>query len=153
MFHWCCPRRDPAGDLGPQPGSNRQKRHQSGKSNVLFELLLLGADGSGKSTFIRQMQLIHGQGFNDDERADLVPFVHKNIFDAMDTFISQMASFDVSFSDPLREEDVIYIQNEDEVLEKRLSAARRLWADPAIQTTYKRRLEYSTHHPINVSTR
>jgi len=114
---------------------------------------LLGADGSGKSTFIRQMQLIHGQGFNDDERADLVPFVHKNIFDAMDTFISQMASLDVSFSDPLREEDISFMQNEDEVLEKRLSAAQRLWADPAIKTTYKRRLEYSTHHPINVSTR
>ena len=79
---------------------------------------------SPKFLIFNNIQLIHGQGFNDDERADLVPFVHKNIFDAMDTFISQMASFDVSFSDPLREEDVVYIQNEDEVLEKRLSAAR-----------------------------
>ena len=69
-------------------------------------------------------QLIHGQGFNDDERADLVPFVHKNIFDAMDTFISQMSSLDVSFSDPLREEDVSLIQTEEEDLEKRLSAAQ-----------------------------
>lgn len=69
-------------------------------------------------------QLIHGQGFNDDERADLVDFVHKNIFDAMNTFISQMPSLDVSFSDPLREEDVSLIQTEDEAIEKRLSAAQ-----------------------------
>lgn len=138
-------------DTGPR--RSLRGNTQSGKSDVLFELLLLGADGSGKSTFIRQMQLIHGQGFNDDERADLIPFVHKNIFDAMDTFISQMSSLDVSFSDPLREDDVSLIQTEGEELEKRLSAAQRLWADPAIQTIYKRRSEYSTHHPINVSTR
>ena len=80
--------------------------------------------GSELFLIFNNIQLIHGQGFNDDERADLVPFVHKNIFDAMDTFISQMASLDVSFSDPLREEDISYMQNKDEVLEKRLSAAQ-----------------------------
>ena len=76
------------------------------------------------SSIFNNIQLIHGQGFNDDERADLVPFVHKNIFDAMATFISQMASLNASFSDPLREEDVSCIKNEGEVLEKRLSAVQ-----------------------------
>ena len=39
------------------PGSTGRKKRRGGRSNVLFELLLLGADGSGKSTFIRQMQV------------------------------------------------------------------------------------------------
>ena len=42
----------------------------------------------------------------------------------MATFISQMASLNVSFSDSLREEDVSCIKNEGEVLEKRLSAVQ-----------------------------
>lgn len=58
----------------------------------------------------------------------------------------------IRFSDPMREEDVSVAQNEKEPLEKRLSATQRLWDDPAIKETYRRRLEYSTHHPINVST-
>ena len=69
-------------------------------------------------------QLIHGQGFNDDERADLVPFVHKNIFDAMEILIYQKTLMNIRFSDPMREEDVSVAQNEKELLEKRLSAAQ-----------------------------
>ena len=48
-------RRGPAEDPGPRHGHRGNR--QTGKSDVLFELLLLGADGSGKSTFIRQMQV------------------------------------------------------------------------------------------------
>ena len=48
-------RRDSVEAAGSRPPKRPPKK--TGKSNVLFELLLLGADGSGKSTFIRQMQV------------------------------------------------------------------------------------------------
>ena len=72
------------------PGQARIEKRKKGRSNVLFELLLLGADGSGKSTFIRQMQYIHGHGFNDIERQDMIPFIHANIIDALKILVNQM---------------------------------------------------------------
>ena len=77
-------------DEEPEGQTRRPRRPQRGRSNVLFELLLLGADGSGKSTFIRQMQYIHGSGFNDIDRQDMVPFIHSNILEAMKILVRQM---------------------------------------------------------------
>jgi len=132
----------------------RRSRRTTGRSNVLFELLLLGADGSGKSTFIRQMQLIHGQGFNDIDRQEIAEFVHKNIFDAMDVIILQMepTRLNINFNDEERKLDVKVFQDEDNSLENRLSAIRRLWDDPEVKSCFNRRGEYSDTHPLNVST-
>ena len=92
------------------------------RSNVLFELLLLGADGSGKSTFIKQMQLIHGQGFNDSDREEMKPFVYRNIFNAMEIIVSQMGPLNISLSDQSRNEDIEIFRNEENDLENRLSS-------------------------------
>merc|ERR1711981_1352762 len=72
---------------------NEPQRHKKPRRSRIrpddrgFELLLLGADGSGKSTFIRQMQIIHGRGFNDKDKMDLIPHVYDNIFDAMKVLV------------------------------------------------------------------
>ena len=36
-----------------------------------------GTDGSGKSTFLRQMKIIHDGGFTDEELADIKPDVYR----------------------------------------------------------------------------
>merc|ERR1719481_1733882 len=38
------------------------------RDNRIKKLLLLGAGGSGKSTFFKQLQTIHGHGFIDKDR-------------------------------------------------------------------------------------
>merc|ERR1711874_326981 len=117
-----------------------------------FELLLLGADGSGKSTFIRQMQLIHGHGFNDNDKVDLVPDVYDNIFDAMTVLARQIEEdrLDIPIEAP-RWEDIETFRNSENPIPVRLEAVRKLWADPGIQSCYSRRSEFSTLNPINVS--
>jgi len=117
-----------------------------------FELLLLGADGSGKSTFIRQMQIIHGRGFNDNDKVDLVPDVYDNIFDAMSVLARQIEEdrLNIPVLDP-RLEDIETFRNPENPVPVRLEAVRKLWSDPAIKTCYSRRSEFSTHNPINVS--
>jgi len=144
----CCCRPERSRENSPTPTPKR-------RPDVLFELLLLGADGSGKSTFIRQMQLIHGQGFNDNDRADMITYVHQNIFDAMTIFITQMGpgKLNINFTDAAREADVDMFRDEANSDEERLAAVRRLWADPGIKSVFNKRSEYSTTHPLNVSTK
>ena len=36
-----------------------------------------GTDGSGKSTFLRQMKIIHDGGFTDEELAEIKPDVYR----------------------------------------------------------------------------
>jgi len=155
----CCFCREASEDPDQQPNDpdnnrkSRRKRRGTGRSNVLFELLLLGADGSGKSTFIKQMQLIHGQGFNDNNRVEMIPFVHKNIFDAMEIIVGQMGQLNINLSDQSRNEDIEIFRNEENDLENRLSSVSRLWDDSGVQTCYNRRSEYSSTYPLNVSTK
>ena len=40
-------------------------------------VLFPGTDGSGKSTFLRQMKIIHDGGFADEELAEIKPDVYR----------------------------------------------------------------------------
>jgi len=117
-----------------------------------FNLLLLGADGSGKSTFIRQMQIIHDGGFSDDELASFKPDVYRNLTDAMSVLVEQVSSLGLALSAE-RLEDTRTFGDTSIGMTCRLAAVSRLWSEDSIQECYRRRAEYSTHNPINVSAR
>ena len=68
------------------------------------------------------MQLIHGQGFNDNHRDEIKTFVHQNIFDAMEIIVSQMGPLKINLSEQSRNEDIEIFRNEENVLEDRLSS-------------------------------
>jgi len=60
---------------------------------------VLGAGESGKSTFIKQMRIIHGSGFSEDERRDFVCVVHHNLCVAMQTLIRAMEKLQIQYED------------------------------------------------------
>lgn len=60
---------------------------------------VLGAGESGKSTFIKQMRIIHGSGFSEDERWSFVPVVHHNLCVAMQTLIRAMEKLQIQYED------------------------------------------------------
>jgi hypothetical protein len=62
-------------------------------------LCTLGAGESGKSTFIKQMRIIHGSGFQEDERRNLIQVVHHNLCVAMQTMIKAMEKLHIQFVD------------------------------------------------------
>merc|ERR1712154_183224 len=143
--------------------SNEQQKVQNGPKSSRkprpprpddrgFELLLLGADGSGKSTFIRQMQIIHGRGFNDNDKMELVPHVYDNIFDAMKILVMMVEEdwLNIPIAAP-RWEDITAFRNSENPIKVRLEAVRKLWAESGMKECYSRRSEFSTLHPLNVS--
>ena len=50
----------------------------------------IGTGESGKSTFIKQMRIIHGAGYSDDDKRGFIKLVFQNIFMAMQSMIRAM---------------------------------------------------------------
>ncbi|RWS08814.1 hypothetical protein B4U79_05543 [Dinothrombium tinctorium] len=61
-----------------------------------IKLLLLGTGESGKSTFIRQMRIIHGSGYSLNDRKSFTTVVYQNIFMAMQSLIDAMNKLGIS---------------------------------------------------------
>ncbi|EYC34181.1 hypothetical protein Aduo_002033 [Ancylostoma duodenale] len=62
-----------------------EKQLQRDKRNARRELklLLLGTGESGKSTFIKQMRIIHGNGYSDEDKRAHIRLVYQNVFMAI----------------------------------------------------------------------
>ena len=55
-------------------------------------ILILGCGEAGKSTFIKQMQIIHSDGLgNEDKRKNKKPLIADNIMQAILTLIENMS--------------------------------------------------------------
>ncbi|XP_075903211.1 guanine nucleotide-binding protein subunit alpha-14-like [Nelusetta ayraudi] len=125
----------------------KQLRKDKRDSRRELKLLLLGTGESGKSTFIKQMRIIHGGGYTDEDKRSYAKLVFQNIYLSMQTMIRAMETLCLSFSDSSNKghaDAVLQVEvDKVEELEPKLAAAiKSLWSDSAIQECYDRRREY-----------
>jgi len=125
---------------------------QDREKNQKIKLLLLGAGESGKSTFAKQMKIIHLNGYKTlDDRKRFINVVHQNILDNVKALLEAAEKFQKS----LKEENKVFVKKiitltEDDLQEmetKGLSkelrdAIKTLWKDPAIQAAFARSSEF-----------
>ncbi|KAG9245750.1 G protein alpha subunit [Calycina marina] len=64
------------------------------------KILLLGSGESGKSTIVKQMKIIHQNGYTVDELALYRLTVYKNLVDCSKALISAMRQMDITPTDP-----------------------------------------------------
>nr|CDS20395.1 expressed protein [Echinococcus granulosus] len=112
-----------------------------------LKLLLLGTGESGKSTFIKQMRIIHGSGYSDEERRSLIKLVYQNIYLAMYTLIRAMETLKIPYENPINREHAEQTREIDYETVTTLDpdhvvAIKSLWSDPGIKECYDRRREY-----------
>ncbi|CAG8579033.1 9359_t:CDS:2 [Ambispora leptoticha] len=67
------------------------------------KLLLLGSSESGKTTVLKQLKIIHGNGL-EEERRQYARIVHLNVLTAMKALTSELESSGNSLDDPKNEE-------------------------------------------------
>lgn len=67
-------------------------------SNCIF--CLQGTGESGKSTFIKQMRIIHGAGYSDEDKKSYIKLVFQNIFMAMQSMIRAMELLKIQYQNP-----------------------------------------------------
>ena len=77
--------------------SNKIDRElQASAREHIVKLLLLGAGESGKSTFVKQMKIIHGDGYNIDELKSFISIIHGNLLTSMVEVIKAMDKLNIT---------------------------------------------------------
>ncbi|KAM6217768.1 guanine nucleotide-binding protein subunit alpha-15 [Rhynchocyon petersi] len=126
---------------------NRILLEQKKRDRGELKLLLLGPGESGKSTFIKQMRIIHGAGYSEEERRSFRPLVYQNIFVSMQAMIEAMDRLQIPFGRPESKHHASLVMKQDPykvtTFERRLALAIQwLWKDPGIRACYERRHEF-----------
>ncbi|XP_060768840.1 guanine nucleotide-binding protein subunit alpha-14-like [Neoarius graeffei] len=111
------------------------------------KLLLLGTGESGKSTFIKQMRIIHGKGYSEDDRRAFTKFIFQNIFVAVQDMIKAMKNLQIQFTDDRNRSYAVMLlsvtpDNMSTMDQHYVEAIRSMWQDPSMQQCYERRREY-----------
>ncbi|CAH8473211.1 unnamed protein product [Schistosoma rodhaini] len=121
------------------------KDKNAGRKEV--KLLLLGTGESGKSTFVKQMRIIHGAGYTDKEKEAFKTLVYQNIFLAMQIMCDALRTLSIELEYPMNQENIeliLKIDLEDSIAltPERLNAMHQLWADQGMKMCYERRREF-----------
>ncbi|KAH8400885.1 hypothetical protein KR009_001633 [Drosophila setifemur] len=125
----------------------KQLRRDKRDARRELKLLLLGTGESGKSTFIKQMRIIHGSGYSDEDKRGYIKLVFQNIFMAMQSMIKAMDMLKISYGVGEHSEmaDLVMSIDYETVTtfeDPFLNAIKTLWDDAGIQECYDRRREY-----------
>ncbi|KAM8713556.1 hypothetical protein ACLKA7_013819 [Drosophila subpalustris] len=125
----------------------KQLRRDKRDARRELKLLLLGTGESGKSTFIKQMRIIHGSGYSDDDKRGYIKLVFQNIFMAMQSMIKAMDMLKISYGvgEHIELADLVMSIDYETVTtfeDPYLNAIKTLWSDAGIQECYDRRREY-----------
>lgn len=112
-----------------------------------LKLLLLGTGESGKSTFIKQMRIIHGAGYSEEDRCGFISLIYRNVFMSMSVMIAAMETLRISYGSSSNKEfaSVLKLIDHEKISTMsslHSSAIKALWSDKGIQKCYERRREY-----------
>ncbi|KAK7820178.1 hypothetical protein U0070_003589 [Myodes glareolus] len=69
------------------------------------KLLLLGAGESGKSTIVKQMKIIHEDGYSEEECRQYRAVVYSNTIQSIMAIVKAMGNLQIDFADPQRADD------------------------------------------------
>lgn len=91
----------------PEKSANENSNtiSSSAGSEKEVKVLLLGSGESGKSTIVKQMKILHQNGYSTEELYEYKPFVYKNVLECIKSVINAIIDL---------EPDLIHKQNETE---------------------------------------
>ncbi|ORX59596.1 guanine nucleotide binding protein, alpha subunit [Hesseltinella vesiculosa] len=140
---------------------NQQLKQDEKRLGREVKILLLGAGDSGKSTILKQMRLIHTQGFNDQERESFRVVIFENIVIAMQALLDAMDMTNLSLYNAdnaqfleLFDLPAPHLRSKQPFPLSYLEPLAALWQDLSIQKTFalgntfalNDNVEYYFHH-------
>lgn len=142
-----------------QDDSKNQKRRSDAITRQLqkdkqvyratHRLLLLGAGESGKSTIVKQMRILHVNGFSEAEKRQKIEDIKKNIRDAILTITTAMSTLTppVTLEDPANQSRMDYVLEvssspDFDYPPEFYEIVETLWKDRGVQQSFERSNEY-----------
>ncbi|XP_028979388.1 guanine nucleotide-binding protein subunit alpha-13b [Esox lucius] len=121
----------------------------------LVKILLLGAGESGKSTFLKQMRIIHGQDFDQRAKEEFRGTIYSNVIKGVRVLVDAREKLHIPWGDAsnqshgetmmafdTRSSRVANGMVETRVFLEYIPSIQALWADSGIQHAYDRRREF-----------
>jgi guanine nucleotide-binding protein G(i) subunit alpha len=130
---------------------NRRLHDDGKKLKNEVKLLLLGTGESGKSTFAKQLKILHMSGFTKEELMHYKSVLHSNVLVGIATLIDMAPKLGYTINPALQGKlDAFSEPNIANMpLTPELAAdIKAIWPDPAIQQTYERRAEFQLHGSV-----
>ncbi|XP_027506800.1 guanine nucleotide-binding protein G(olf) subunit alpha isoform X3 [Corapipo altera] len=108
-----------------------------------------GAGESGKSTIVKQMRILHVNGFNSEEKKQKILDIRKNVKDAIVTIVSAMSTLipPVPLANPENQFRMDYIKSiaplsDFDYTQEFFEHAKKLWDDEGVKACFERSNEY-----------
>jgi GTPase SAR1 family protein len=116
--------------------------HHHGVYEPNPKILLLGASGSGKSTFFRQIKLINSKGFTEEYSLSHISTIHRQIIENCQLILRENSlrlEEEYQLSSESREiAKQILQENKEDVLTPIVGDfIKKLWSDPAFKLTFE----------------
>ncbi|KAJ3444758.1 guanine nucleotide-binding protein g(o) subunit alpha [Anaeramoeba flamelloides] len=131
------------------------KQFEKQKSTEVGEvkILLLGTGDSGKSTIVKQMQILYKGGFPNDEIEIYKNVIRSNIKSYIKTLIKACGTLNIEINEKNRELSQDFLQtvrkNSPEITEELRENLRTLWKDKGLKKAYARRDEFQLPDAAN----
>uniref|UniRef100_A0A8C6VXW1 Guanine nucleotide-binding protein G(s) subunit alpha n=1 Tax=Nothobranchius furzeri TaxID=105023 RepID=A0A8C6VXW1_NOTFU len=136
-----------------QREANKKIEKQLQKDKQVYRathrLLLLGAGESGKSTIVKQMRILHVNGFNAEEKKQKIHDIKNNIKEAIETVVAAMSTLTppCKLACPANQFRIDYVlsqasQKDFEFPSEFYDHTKTLWQDEGVRACWERSNEY-----------
>jgi len=135
-----------AKDRSKQIDKKLKDDHEKAAREV--KLLLLGAGESGKSTIVKQMRIIHDNGYSAEDCAQYKAVVYSNTLQSMIAIVKAMGNLKINFAESSRADDARQLfalastLEDGEMTQELGDCMWRLWQDNGVQQCFSRSREY-----------
>ncbi|KAK1328899.1 hypothetical protein QTO34_011069 [Cnephaeus nilssonii] len=132
----------------------RKLQEDADKEAKTVKLLLLGAGESGKSTIVKQMKIIHQDGYSPEECLEYKSVIYGNVLQSILAIVRAMSTLGIDYAQPScavrarRDDDGRQLSNLADSLEEGtmppelVEVITRLWQDGGVQACFDRAAEY-----------
>lgn len=118
-------------------------------NHLQVKVLLLGAGESGKSTFLKQMRIIHGVNFEPELVREYQQVIYQNLIKGMQVLVDARQKLGIEWRNPSLQKHADHLLNigdlstlDAKTFRENATVLRELWTDGAVRDAYDRRREF-----------
>eukprot|EP00072_Mus_musculus_P033574 XP_006501074.1 PREDICTED: guanine nucleotide-binding protein G(t) subunit alpha-2 isoform X3 [Mus musculus] len=126
----------------------KKLQEDADKEAKTVKLLLLGAGESGKSTIVKQMKIIHQDGYSPEECLEFKSVIYGNVLQSILAIIRAMSTLGIDYAEPScadagRQLNNLADSTEEGTMPPELvDVIRKLWKDGGVQACFDRAAEF-----------